>query len=271
MIWGGAQVKAAEALVIGWVDEVVPDDEVLQAHLIAGMVPESVAIVAMGASSRSYLAMAAGFGDRRRLADEVWAINAMASVIHHDRTFHMDDIAIQATHATLAPDGMVSGFFGWLREHDEPIYTSRAYEDYPATREYPLEWVINRTGGNYFNNTVPYAIAFAIALGVKRLHVYGADYGYDDQPWKREKGRACTEWWLGLAAGRGVELVVPGDTTLFDAASSKPGELYGYDTEWVTFEQVDDRIEVERQDRDASDIPTAAEIETRYNHEVTKP
>ena len=30
LIWGGAQVKAAEALVIGWVDEVVPDDEVLE-------------------------------------------------------------------------------------------------------------------------------------------------------------------------------------------------------------------------------------------------
>ena len=30
LIWGGAQVKAPEALVIGWVDEVVPDDEVLE-------------------------------------------------------------------------------------------------------------------------------------------------------------------------------------------------------------------------------------------------
>ena len=29
LIWGGAQVKAPEALVIGWVDEVVPDDQVL--------------------------------------------------------------------------------------------------------------------------------------------------------------------------------------------------------------------------------------------------
>ncbi len=29
LIWGGAQVKAPEALAIGWVDEVVPDDQVL--------------------------------------------------------------------------------------------------------------------------------------------------------------------------------------------------------------------------------------------------
>ena len=59
----------------------------------------SVAIVAMGPSHRSYTGLASIYGDRCRLVDETWAINAMGTVIQHDLLFHMDDCRIQEARA----------------------------------------------------------------------------------------------------------------------------------------------------------------------------
>jgi hypothetical protein len=49
--------------------------------------PKHVAIVAFGGTSQFYLNAAKQHGDRRRFADEVWAINAMGSVLNCDLVF----------------------------------------------------------------------------------------------------------------------------------------------------------------------------------------
>lgn len=228
--------------------------------------PQSVAIVAMGASSRSYLTLSAQVGNRRRLVDEVWAINAMAGTIQHDRVFHMDDMRLQELRAEAKPTSNVAGMCTWLREHRGPIYTSRAYPEFPGAVEYPLEQVMTATGHGYFNSTIAYAVAYAIAIGVRSIHLYGCDYSYPDQH-KREKGRACLEFWVGLASARGIPITVASDSTLLDACVPEEEKFYGYDAYTLAVTLDDKGFHVAKTDKA---LPSAEEIERRYSHDPTK-
>lgn len=244
-------------------------DPNLDRHLLDSEVPESVAIVAMGDSKAAYLSACSKLGARKRFADEVWAINAMGGVIQHDRVFVMDDLRVQEDRADADPEGGVAGQMSWIRSHDRPIYTPRAYERYPASVEYPLEWVMNRTGHAYFNNTVPYAFAFAMALGVADIHLYGCDYSYSGgETHKREQGRACLEYWVAVASTAGVTVHIPETSTLLDADRNSKGQtFYGYHTERLTLELGDDGFRVEREPLAEEDIPTARQVEFRYSHD----
>jgi hypothetical protein len=245
-------------------------DPVLESLRLDGReLPESVAIVAMGPTCASYLINAKAEWDRRRFADETWAINAMGGVIQHDRLVAMDDLKIQQARADARPEtGIAAMMNGWMRTHPGPIYTPVAYPEWPGAVEYPLEWVINRTGHCYFNNTVPYAFALAVAMGVKVIHLYGTDYSYDGpgHAHKRERGRACLEYWIALAIERGVQVHLPQDTSLLDMAEDD--SLYGYDAVQLTIESDEDGFHVTRQMRPPEEIPTADEMEIRYSHDV---
>jgi hypothetical protein len=105
---------------------------------------------------------------------------------------------------------------GWLRNHPGPIYTSRAHPDYPGLVEFPLEDVINSCGIAYFNNTAAYAVAYAVHIGVKKITLFGCDYTYPNAH-DAEKGRACTEFHLGIAKARGIRIGLTDKTSLMDA------------------------------------------------------
>lgn len=239
--------------------------------------PKSVAIVAMGASKDTYAALLSNNGgNRHRLWDEVWTINAMGGVVQCDKVIHMDDLRIQEIRAEAQPQSFVAGMLEWMREPGPPIITCKAYDDYPRTEEYPLKEVLDEVGTPYLNTTVAYAIALAIKTGVERLGLYGADFSYPSLH-KREKGRGCVEFLLGLAAARGISVELAQNTTLMDAnepsehgildenGNAHPARLYGYDTEHLTLTHSNDGgWEVKREPREK--IPTAEEMELKYAH-----
>lgn len=240
-------------------------------------VPESVAIVAMGASKDTYAALLSNSGgNRNRLWDEVWAINAMGGVVQCDKVIHMDDIRVQEIRAEAQPQSFVAGMLEWMRETDKPIITCKTYPEYPTTELYPLKEVLDEIGTPYLNTTVAYAVALAITIGVKRLALYGADFSYP-QLHKREKGRGCVEFLLGIAATRGIAVELAQNTTLMDAnepsdhsilaedGNKYPARLYGYDTEHVILTHAkDEGWHVDVQPREK--IPTAEEMEAKYAH-----
>jgi hypothetical protein len=185
----------------------------------------------MGRSSKTYVSAAAAHGDRLHNVDEVWAINAMGSVIQHDRLFVMDDLKeITGPAALKKPGRCADGMMRWLHAHPGPVYTSRAYPDeYPGTVEYPLQDVIRAVGNVYFNNSVAYAVGYAIATGVKELGLYGCDFSYPAATTSNhavESGRACVEMLLGMAMVRGIAISIAAESTLFD--SDSPRRFYGY-------------------------------------------
>lgn len=232
-------------------------------------VPDHVSILGLGPSVSAFLELTKRLGGRNAYCDEVWGINAIGNVLRCDRIFHMDDVAIQEARAAARPDGNIAAMVAWLKRYDGPVYTSVVRPGYPGLIAFPLEEVLNADldhngGAPYFNSTTAYAIAFAIHIGVKRISLFGIDYTYANSH-SAEKGRACCEFWLGIAAARGIEITIPEQSSLMDACAPERDRLYGYDCKDVRFTQrPDGRLKVTFLDR--KDIPTAAEIERRYDH-----
>jgi SAM-dependent methyltransferase len=236
-----------------------------QVVTVPAQVPEHVAIVGLGPSCAQFFELTRRQGGVSAYCDEVWGINAIGDVLRCDRVFHMDDVRIQEARAAEMPDSNIAAMVRWLKTHPGPVYTSIAREGYPGLVPFPLEAVLNSLGAApYFNSTAAYAIAFAVHLGVKKISLYGLDYTLPDRH-RAEKGRACCEFWLGMAQARGIEIQVPNKTSLLDACEPDELRLYGYDCVDVDIlNRAEGRVAVEFYEKPA--IPSAAEIEARYNH-----
>lgn len=192
--------------------------------------PKHVAIVAMGGSNADYTLAASSHGGRQQLYDEVWGINVIGSVYVCDRVFMMDSFkcldSIKGT--AVFSDTAHSGYKKWLKECTVPVYSSDLDPDYPCIVEYPLEDVINTVGAAYFTNTIPYAIAFALHLGVEEISLFGCDYNYTDPAAAYEEGRSCLEFWLGYATAKGVKISVAEHSTLLETCREPMRRLYGF-------------------------------------------
>jgi hypothetical protein len=225
--------------------------------------PTSVAILGLGPSLSQYVNIAKRAGARSKFVDEVWGINAVADVIACDRVFHMDDVRVQQIRADAAPDSNIAAMLGWMKTHRGPIYTSIASAEYPGCVAFPLEEVLNDCRIGYFNSTAAYAVALAIHLRVEKLYIFGCDYTYANAH-HAEKGRACMEFWLGIAHARGIKLSVPKETSLMDACDPPKERYYGYDLVDVQLAGEPGAMKVTL--AETGQAPTAAEIEERYDH-----
>jgi len=182
-------------------------------------IPQSVAIVAMGQSRIDYGTNSSWLGNYREVADEIWVVNRMAAYIYNDILFRMDDLSEER-------DDVPEPFKKTMREHPL-LVTSKAYPEYPGSVDYPLEEVVQSIGVPYLNTTPAYALAYAIHLGVKQIHVYGCDYTYPNQA-RAEKGRGCFEWLMGFAFAKGIELMMGPNTSLMDTCIPPGEKFYGY-------------------------------------------
>lgn len=222
-----------------------------------------ITILGLGPSLEEYVNIAKRLGSRKKFADEVWGINAVGSVIQCDKVFHMDDVRIQSIRAAARPESNIAAMLDWLKSYDGEVITSRAHEDFHNLVEFPLEDVINDLKYDYFNNTAAYALAYAIHIGASKISIFGCDYTYPNAH-DAERGRACLEFWLGVAAARNIDLAIPKKSSLMDALYSQQDRLYGYDTLSVAMKRTGDRIRVDLHPHD--NLPTAEEIEARYDH-----
>ena len=231
-------------------------------------VPEHVAILGLGPSVATYFDLVKRLGSRKAYSDEVWGINALGDIVQCDRVFHMDDVLVQERRAAAKPDSNIAAMIEALRLHPGPVYTSVVRPGYPGFVAFPLAEVLSgrydNTGMPYFNSTAAYAVAFAIHIGVKKVSLFGIDYTLPNAH-HAEKGRACVEFWLGIAAARGIEITVPERTSLLDACEPERELLYGYDLVDVELKTADSgQVKVRFTDR--ADQPSAEDIERRYDH-----
>lgn len=222
-----------------------------------------IAILGLGPSVRQYLEIVKRCGGRQAFCDEVWAINALGDVFACDKIFHLDDVRVQQIRADAAPQSNIAMMLKWLKTTKTPVITSRLHPDYPSLVEFPLEDVVNKYPNAYFNSTAAYAVAYALHMGVTKITCFGMDFTYPNAH-DAEKGRACVEFWLGMAAAYGVELSVPQTTTLLDACNVQSLRFYGYDTVNLSFNRSENGIQIEMTEREA--LPSAAEIEHAYDH-----
>lgn len=76
---------------------------------------------------------------------------------------------------------------------------------FPEVTRYPFEEVA-RTTTDYWNSSIGYMLALAIHEQYERIHIFGVDMK-DGEEYGYQKPNA--EYLIGLARGRGIEVVIP--------------------------------------------------------------
>ena len=180
-----------------------------------------IAIVGLGGSYSDYIAARI----RSEKFDEIWGINCVGGIIHVDKTIMMDPVSRFLDTEDAGSQTEIARHF--LRTNTKPIITCEMDERVKHLHPYPLEEVVKELKICYFNNTVPYAIAYAIWVGATHLCLYGLDYTYKNVS-MAEAGRACTEFWCAIATTRGIKIEVAHNSGLLDTNVPENEKLYGY-------------------------------------------
>jgi hypothetical protein len=116
----------------------------------------------------------------------------------------------------------VPGYLAWLKTLHTPIYMQRKFRDVPASVRFPKERVMAEHP-RYFTSHAAWMIALALTEGVTHLGFYGIHYALDEE---HKKQRTGCEFWMGVAHGRGVQIVNPEGSPLI----REPKWLYGYES-----------------------------------------
>ena len=102
-----------------------------------------------------------------------------------------------------------------------PVYMQAPCPLVPNAVLYPLA-DIRRLYGGYWTNTVSYMIALAIMEGhFEEIHIYGVDMAVNTE---YHHQRPSCEFFLGIAAGKGIKLYLPDECDLL-----KTRFLYGFE------------------------------------------
>jgi hypothetical protein len=184
---------------------------------------KNIAIIAMGNSQLDYHKMIT----HSKKFDEVWAINAMIGVLKRiDRAFVMDPVS--RFFDTDDAGNMTMMMKETLPTADYPIYTCELDKRVPVLEEYPIKSIALELDCGYFNNTISYAIAFALWNKVGGVSMFGADFTYKGNLYFAEQGRGCCEFWLAKCIDAGIIVQVALTSGLLDADVPIQEKLYGY-------------------------------------------
>ena len=133
--------------------------------------------------------------------------------------------------------------YDWLmRPHEYPIYMQEHYEDVPSSVKYPKEEIvktllpniwrdINLPGVNraefisqveHFTSSAAYALALAIYLGKTQIELHGIEMTSDTEYVRQRDG---VTFWLGVAVGRGINVVVHSPQFMADKPYGYTGEV----------------------------------------------
>jgi len=157
---------------------------------------------------------------------EVWVIAKMVTaqktfpLRRIDRLFSMDNIddLLTIRKGIFSKDEFVDK----INATKAPYISCTTDKEIPLSQEYPLKEVANRFKVAYFANTICYMIALAIYEGYEQIHLWGVSQ-MGTHEYLTEK--ACTEFWLGLAAGLGIDVQIHGLSALL---KNQCDILYGY-------------------------------------------
>jgi hypothetical protein len=115
-----------------------------------------------------------------------------------------------------------------LTKKNTPVYTCELDERIKNPVLYPLEDVCNATKCAYLNNTVAYAIAFALWQKVGRIDLFGIDFSYKENMHFAEAGRACVEFWISKCMENDILVGISGRSTVLDSNVPAHEKLYGF-------------------------------------------
>jgi len=122
-------------------------------------------------------------------------------------------------------------YLQWLQRCPYPLYMLEKHADIPSSVRYPRERIFGECramiGRLHFGSQADFMIALALSEGVTHLGLFGVQYtapvGDGD---KRDEQLLAFKFWLGVAAGKGVQIVMPEGHPTFNT----PAEVYGLES-----------------------------------------
>ena len=150
---------------------------------------------------------------------EIWAHASAARLCKRvDRYF---DLHPEHVFSEARKNGQAN-YHAWLKSLTTPVYMQDRYPTIPASVRYPKERILAEFP-RYFSSTFAWMVALALTEGATHLGVFGIHYQFGSEYAEQRPG---AEFWLGLAAGRGVQIVNPEGSPLL----REPARLYGYES-----------------------------------------
>jgi len=159
---------------------------------------------------------------------EIWGVNEEHAFYWMTRADRWIQIHPKESWTQEVAKRGIRGHAEWLmaNEWNIPIYMKQKYKEVPNSIQYPLQEVCKvfdnfRVGNEkvkYFTSSFAYCMGLALLEQFERIEIYGYNMTgaeeYVDQ-------KACSEFWMGLALGMGIEIYTPPDCKLLNA------EMYG--------------------------------------------
>ncbi len=150
---------------------------------------------------------------------EIWGVNELyIAVPRVTRLFEIHE------YKHLTAKARNPNHLKWLQETKIPVYMRQVFEDIPQSIEFPYREIIRECGTDYFTNSISWLIGFALLhRGFKRIELYGIDMARSEE---YESQRPSVEFFIGLARGRGIEIINPPQSDIMMSST-----LYGIEDE----------------------------------------
>lgn len=178
--------------------------------------PKKVAIVGFAASYRE-----APYDDP---SVQIWGMNELWKYLPRwDRWFELHPREVFAKEG----DRDQAAHVMWLQQQgaDKPIYMLQRFEDIPGSVSYPIEAMTRQFFPDqprpYFTSSIAMMLALAISEAPTWIGLYGIDLASDTE---YAQQRAAAEYFIGLARGMGIDVVIAKGSALLKADA-----VYGYD------------------------------------------
>lgn len=113
----------------------------------------------------------------------------------------------------------------WLeRPHPFRILSIEERPEWPSVEAYPIDFVIARTGRDYFTSTIAYALALVLTMDdVAEVGLWGVDLAHDTE---YADQRPCAEYWIGRCEAAGIKVTIHERSALL-----RQRVRYGYEAE----------------------------------------
>lgn len=169
---------------------------------------------------------------------EIWQINGCYnSKFRFDRHFDLHEFHV-------LKKVYQEDYFKFLKDNESKVWLNDPSEDFPKANNFPFEKVFTEFQTDYFTNTISWLTAFAIMQKPTHIGIWGVDMEADSE-YRFQK--PSLEHFLGLAKGRGIEIVLPNMSTLL-----KCSHMYGLEQAPAIFDRINYKLHEMTKKKNAS-------------------